>query len=383
MRALRHLGWSMVFVFAVTPAIAQQTATISGTVTDMTGGVLPGVTIEASSPVLIGKARIGISDENGRYQLLDLQPGAYRVTFTLPGFSVVQRDGINLTAGFAASVNVELSTGTLTETITVSGSSPMVDVRNVAQTQVLTRDVLDATPTARVIGSLMTLVPGVTITTAGGPNVDAGGTAGYTYAAAQIHGSSQYDQTIGTYGIPMTLIDNMGKSRINLPDGTVQEYDMRYSSLPAELAYGGFTVNAIPKVGGNSFTGSIFLTGTGSALQASNLDDELRAQGLTAEAKVKNLVDFNPVVGGPIARDKIWFFGGFRYQFTDSYTGGMWYDVNPSDWIFEPDLSRPANADQLSYDYNVNTTWQASQKDRINVLLMRNNDGTRQDTWSS
>ena len=248
----------------------------------------------------------------------------------------------------------------------------MVDVRNVAQTQVMTRDVLDATPTARVIGSLMTLVPGVTITTAGGPNVDAGGTAGYTYAAAQIHGSSQYDQTIGTYGIPMTLIDNIGKSRINLPDGTVQEYDMRYSSLPAELAYGGFTVNAIPKVGGNVFTGTVFLTGTGSALQASNLDDELRAQGLTAEAKVKKMVDFNPVVGGPIARDKIWFFGGLRYQYTDSYIGGMWYDRNPSDWIYEADLDRPANADQLSYDYNVNTTWQVSQKDRMNVLLMRN-----------
>ena len=166
----------------------------------------------------------------------------------------MRREGITLTAGFAASVNVELNAGAITETITVSGSSPMVDVRNVAQTQVMTRDVLDNTPTARVIGSLMTLVPGVTITTAGGPNVDAGGTAGYTYAAAQIHGSSQYDQTIGTYGIPMVLIDNIGKSRINLPDGTVQEYDMRYSSLPADLAYGGFTVNAIPKVGGNLFT---------------------------------------------------------------------------------------------------------------------------------
>ena len=372
MGALRHLGWSLVCVAVVSPAMAQQNASISGIVTDTTGGVLPGVSVEASSPVLIGKARLVVSEGNGRYQLLDLQPGTYRVTFTLPGFSVVQRDGINLTAGFAASVNVELSTGTLTETITVSGASPMVDVRNVAQTQVLTRDVLDTTPTARVIGSLMTLVPGVTITTAGGPNVDAGGTAGYTYAAAQIHGSSQYDQTIGTYGIPMTLIDNIGKSRINLPDGTVQEYDMRYSSLPAELAYGGFTVNAIPKVGGNSFSGSIFLTGTGSGLQASNLDDELRAQGLTAEAKVKDMVDFNPVVGGPIARDKIWFFGGFRYQYTDSYIGGMWYDTNPSDWIYEADLERPANADQLSYDFNVNTTWQASQKDRINVLLMRN-----------
>jgi hypothetical protein len=372
MGALRHLGWSLVCGAVVSPALAQQNASISGIVTDTTGGVLPGVSVEASSPVLIGKPRLVVSEGNGRYQLLDLQPGTYRVTFTLPGFSVVQRDGINLTAGFAASVNVELSTGTLTETITVSGASPMVDVRNVAQTQVLTRDVLDTTPTARVIGSLMTLVPGVTITTAGGPNVDAGGTAGYTYAAAQIHGSSQYDQTIGTYGIPMTLIDNIGKSRINLPDGTVQEYDMRYSSLPAELAYGGFTVNAIPKVGGNSFSGSIFLTGTGSGLQASNLDDELRAQGLTAEAKVKDMVDFNPVVGGPIARDKIWFFGGFRYQYTDSYIGGMWYDTNPSDWIYEADLDRPANADQLSYDFNVNTTWQVSPKDRINVLLMRN-----------
>ena len=373
MRALRHLGWGLLCALAVSStASAQQNASISGIVTDMTGGVLPGVTIEASSPVLIEKIRTAVSEGNGRYQILDLLPGTYRVTFTLPGFSAVRREGITLTAGFTASVNVELSTGTLTETITVTGASPVVDVRNVAQTQVLTRDVLDSTPNARVIGSLMTLVPGVTITTAGGPNVDAGGTAGYTYAAAQIHGSSQYDQTIGTYGIPMTLIDNIGKSRINLPDGTVQEYDMRYSSLPAELAYGGFTVNAIPKVGGNSFTGSIFLTGTGSALQGSNLDDELRAQGLIAEANVKNMVDFNPVFGGPIARDKIWFFGGLRYQYTDSYIGGMWYDKNPSDWIFEPDLDRPANADQLSYDLNVNTTWQASQKDRINVLLMRN-----------
>ena len=342
MRALQHLGWALVCALAIPPtAMAQQSASISGVVADATGGVLPGVTIEASSPVLIEKARTVVSEGNGRYQFVDLQPGTYSVTFTLPGFSTVRREGITLTAGFAASVNVELSAGAITETITVSGSSPMVDVRNVAQTQVMTRDVLDTAPTARVIGSLMTLVPGVTITTAGGPNVDAGGTAGYTYAAAQIHGSSQYDQTIGTYGIPMVLIDNIGKSRINLPDGTVQEYDMRYSSLPAELAYGGFTVNAIPKVGGNLFTSSVFFMGTGSGLHGSNLDDNLRAQGLTAEAKVKKTVDFNPVVGGPIIKNKIWFFGGLRYQYTDSYIGGMWYDKNPSDWIYEAG-SQPA-----------------------------------------
>jgi hypothetical protein len=353
------------------PAAAQN-ASIAGLVTDTTGGVMPGVTVEATSPVLIDKVRTVISEGNGRYQIVDLPPGVYNVTFTLQGFSSVRREGITLNAGFTASVNVELSAGAIEETITVAGSSPMIDVRNVAQTAVLTRDVLDITPTARVIGSLMTLVPGVTITTAGGPNVDTGGAAGYTYAAAQIHGSSQYDQTIGTYGIPMTLIDNMGKSRINLPDGTVQEYDMKYSSLPAELAYGGFTVNAIPKQGGNLFTSTVFISSASGAFQSSNLDDKLRAQGLTAAGKVKEMIDFNPTLGGPIIRDKIWFFAGGRYLWTDSYVGGMYYDLDPSDWVYTPDLSRQANQDQLSYDYNVHTTYQISPKHRLNVLLMRN-----------
>ena len=122
MSVLRHLGWAMACALAVTPtAMAQQSASISGVVTDQTGGVLPGVTIEASSPVLIEKVRTAVSDGNGRYQFVDLQPGAYNVTFTLPGFSTVRREGITLTAGFAASVNVELSTGAITETITVYG----------------------------------------------------------------------------------------------------------------------------------------------------------------------------------------------------------------------------------------------------------------------
>jgi hypothetical protein len=372
MRTRRVLLGFLMSALLMPVMAAAQNASIAGVITDSTGGVMPGVTVEATSPVLIDKVRTVVSEGNGAYQLVDLPPGVYNVTFTLQGFSSVRREGINLSAGFTASVNVELAAGAIEETITVAGSSPMIDVRNVAQTAVMTRDVLDITPTARVIGSLMTLVPGVTITTAGGPNVDTGGAAGYTYAAAQIHGSSQYDQTIGTYGISMTLIDNIGKSRINLPDGTVQEYDMKYSSLPAELPYGGFTVNAIPKVGGNTFSGSLFLSGTSGALQTSNLNDKLRAEGLTTAGKVKEMIDFNPTFGGPIVRDKIWFFAGGRYQWTDSEVGGMYYDLIPDDFVYTPDLSRPANQDQLSYDYNVHATWQVSQKNRLNVLLMRN-----------
>src|SRR4051812_13179161 len=144
MRAVQRLGWALLFALGVpAAAMAQQSASIAGVVSDTTGGGMPGVTIEASSPVLIEKGRTTVSEANGRYQFVDLQPGTYVVTFTLAGFSTVRREGITLTAGFAASVNVELSAGAIAETITVSGSSPMIDVRNVAQTQVLTRDVLD------------------------------------------------------------------------------------------------------------------------------------------------------------------------------------------------------------------------------------------------
>jgi hypothetical protein len=353
-------------------AAAQQNGSIGGVVTDSTGGVLPGVTVEAASPELIEKVRTTTTDGNGRYQIVDLRPGVYTVTFTLQGFSVVRREGITLTAGFAAPVNTELNAGAIEETITVSAASPVVDVKNVAVSRVMTREVLDIVPTARVIGSLMTLVPGVSITTAGGPNVDTGGAAGYTYANAMIHGSKQGDQIVGTNGIAMVLIQCLGCSRINLPDGSVQEYEMKYSSHPAEYAYGGFTVNAIPKQGGNRFTGSLFITGTGTAFHADNLDDKLRAQGLTVAGKVKHLLDFNPVFGGPIVRDKVWFFGGLRYQNTDSYIGGMYYAKDATAWVYEPDLTRPANGDQLSYDYNTNLTWQISQKNKVNVLLMRN-----------
>ena len=180
------------------------------------------------------------------------------------------------------------------------------------------------------------------------------------------------DQTIGTYGIPMTLIDNMGKSRINLPDGTVQEYDMKYSSLPAELAYGGFTVNAIPKVGGNLFTGTTFISSTSGAFQSSNLDDKLRAQGLTAEGKVKKMVDFNPVVGGPIVKDKIWFFGGAAVsvhrqlhrrhvlrQGSDRFRVTSPISAGPP---------TPISSATTKRQYHVADV----QKNRLNVLLMRN-----------
>src|SRR5687767_5397336 len=115
------------------PALAQQTSSIAGVVRDVSGGVLPGVTVEAASPALIEKVRAATTDGEGRYNIVDLRPGAYTVTFTLPGFNTFRRDGITLTGGFTATVNADLQVGTLEQMITVTGEAPLVDTQNVRQ----------------------------------------------------------------------------------------------------------------------------------------------------------------------------------------------------------------------------------------------------------
>ena len=134
-----------------TMASAQGTGAIAGTVRDASGAVLPGVTVEAASPALIEKVRTAITDGSGQYKIIQLPPGVYTVTFTLPGFSVVKREGVELTADFTAPINADLKVGALEETITVSAESPIVDVQSITTRTVMTRDVLDALPTGRNI----------------------------------------------------------------------------------------------------------------------------------------------------------------------------------------------------------------------------------------
>src|SRR3989441_4642776 len=135
MRAERMVALVMLsgllLVAANARAQSATTGSIAGVVRDATGAVLPGVTVEAASPALIEKVRTVITDNEGQYKIVDLRPGTYAVTFTLPGFSIVKRDGIELTTGFTATVNAELKVGSLEETITVSGASPVVDTQNV------------------------------------------------------------------------------------------------------------------------------------------------------------------------------------------------------------------------------------------------------------
>jgi len=162
----------VMLVLTAAGALAQSGSGIAGVVKDSSGAVLPGVTVEASSPALIEKVRTVVTDGAGQYKIVNLVPGVYAVSFTLTGFNTVRREGVELTAAFTATVNGEMKVGSLQETITVSGQAPTVDVQNVTQQRVMTRDIISAVPAGmRSAAQLAVLIPGVTTN-----NQDVGGT---------------------------------------------------------------------------------------------------------------------------------------------------------------------------------------------------------------
>src|SRR5437762_6625761 len=154
----------IVYVMLLSPAASAQQATasgIAGVVRDASGGVLPGVTVEATSPALIEKVRSVVTDGEGRYNIVDLRPGTYAVTFTLASFSTFKREGIDLPSGFTATVNAEMKVGALEETVTVTGAAPLVDTTNARKQTVVSSDLLNVLPSSvKSLQQLVTLTPG-------------------------------------------------------------------------------------------------------------------------------------------------------------------------------------------------------------------------------
>jgi len=314
-------GWIVFVLLAWLPAsaAAQSGSAIAGTVRDASGAVVPGVTVEAASPALIEKLRVAVTDEAGRYSVINLRPGTYSVTFTLPGFSTVKREGIELTASFTATVNVEMRVGTLEETITVSGEASTVDVQNVLQQRVMTRDVIDAIPVGtKSVVALGVLVPGMTTN-----SQDVGGTQ-YGSAAMAIHGSRLFEQALLYDGMYYNNGAGRGGSfvAVSVNDATVREVSLETGGLSAESELGGVRGNVIPKDGGNSFEGFLAGAFTNHKFQSTNLNDDLQMQGLTSVDRVNYIYDFNPAAGGPIRQDKLWFFGAYRQWENESVHGG-------------------------------------------------------------
>jgi hypothetical protein len=365
-RATRSLLAGMIVGVVLVPALASAQASITGVARDTSGGVLPGVTVEASSPALIEKVRTVVTDGTGQFRIVDLRPGVYTLTATLGGFSAFKREGIELTGSFTATVNVEMRLGAIEQAITVTGESPTVDVQSVGAQRVLDKDVLDALPSGRTPYVAAVLTPGVISNQS-----DIGGTNTLSINTWRIHGGKVTDSRIMIDGLSVGNVSGSGQNTNFVPDtGIAQEVTVDYGAGSAEMETGGVRLNIIPREGGNEFRGTIFGTGVNQSFQGNNYSDELKAQGLTTPNSLKLAYDVNPSIGGPIWRDRLWFFSSVRFQANKNYVAGMYENGNagdPTKWTRDPDLSKQAVYSLRQESFNTRLTWQAAQKHKLSV----------------
>jgi hypothetical protein len=367
---LKFARRSATFLLAVLllPSAAHAQAAITGVVKDTSGAVLPGVTVEAASPSLIEKVRSVTTDATGQYRVVELRPGTYSVTFMLNGFSTVKREGIELTGTFVATVNAELKVGALQETITVSGDAPVVDVQSSKTEQIMRSELVAAIPTSRLAQGVVRLVPGVIVQT------DVGGASGAGIGpqgagAGLIHGGKADDSRLMQDG--MTQGWNGGGSGMFMANsGGAQEIVVTTSGGLGEAEVGGVILNVIPRDGGNIFSGSVFGSFANSAMQTSNFSPSLMNQGLLSGSAIDKLYDINPVGGGPIKKDRLWFFTTFRAVRADKNVAGDWVNLNannPASHTYAPDMSQPAVEDKLAASGAIRLTWQATPHDKFVV----------------
>ena len=345
---------------------------IGGTVTDTTAGVLPGVTVEAESPSLIERVRTATTDGNGQYLIVALEPGTYTVRYILPGFSTVVREGIQLNTGFTATVDIELPVGSVEETVTVSGASPIVDIQNVEQRAVFDREIVDSIPTGKSFQSYALLVPGMgaagSSTYGTSLTQDAGGLTTQIWQRVAIHGGTANDMQTEVNGLDVGDSGVQGANLSVWPDTNLEEISVEYSANSAEIETGGVRINMIPKEGSNQFAGAFFTTFSFKDLHADNLDDELRAQGLESGTIMDEVWTVNPSLGGAIIQDKLWFFAAHTTQRANVQAAGTFHAVDPTAFMFEPDLSRPAIDDTLVREQSVNLTYQMTSKDKVKLM---------------
>ncbi len=343
---------------AVASAQTSDAGTIAGVVRDTSGAVLPGVTVEAASPVLIERVRTAVTDDQGLYRIVDLRPGAYTVTFSLSGFSTVRREALAVSSGFTATINADLRVGDIAETVVVTGESPVVDLQNVRQQTTLDRDTLDVLPTTGRVNHLAAIIPGATLASAATHSVgglDERGQYG-------IHGSNPNDNAPIVAGMNQHLQQGAAFVFNNL---AFQEVAIETQGMSADRSTGGVQMTIIPRDGGNRFSGTVRTAHTAPSWQAGNVDDALRARGLANTPAVKKHYDTGVAFGGPLRQDRLWFFGAARWQANQQYQQGNYFNALQGTLFYEPDLDRVSHSDDYFKTYDLRLTWQASQKHKI------------------
>jgi Carboxypeptidase regulatory-like domain len=355
-------------VILLLPAMVSAQATIAGVVKDASAAVLPGVTVEASSPALIEKTRNVVTDASGQYRMTDLPPGTYTVTFSLTGFSTVKREGLEVSGSGVLPLNADLRVGALQETITVTGDSPIVDTQTTRRETVIKADTINTLPVTRGYGSVLATVPALSI----------GGVAGAGATSAPItpdmmfftaHGGDSTEGRVMTNGLTLAApFGGGGTSTLTYDVANQEEIQVLISGGLGEAENGGPAINMVPKTGGNRFNGSAFYSGAGDWAMSNNLDDQLRSYGISQPPTLRSNWDASGSLGGPIKKDQLWFYGQVRQWATANVVDGIVanrFAGDASHWNYAPDTSlEPRNVDGRKI-YSIRLTGQATPKNRV------------------
>jgi len=364
---------ALVLVAAPHVAEAQGLGSIAGVVRDTSGAVLPGVTVEVTSPALIEKVRTTVTDGSGQYTVVSLPVGTYAVTFTLVGFNTVRREGIEISASFTAPVSAELRVGAVEETITVTGEAPVVDIQSSTTTRTVTSDVIRAVPNGRTMYNLAAMYTGVVLSgtqDVGGTNVLSPG------PQLSAHGGRPGDEVQMLDGVKVgNLMSSSGRTGFALSPLLWDQVDVVLSGQSGDSPTLGVQTNALTRAGGNVFSGTFLMDGSATSLQSSNLTSRLSAAqpnlseiqpwGLTRTSSTKRLFDINGGLGGPIQRDRLWFWGTGRYTAASTYVAGHYFPVDPRARVREADLSRPMVDYQYLWDATLRLTYAMNPKMRL------------------
>jgi hypothetical protein len=363
--------WILVVSALMLPSLAAAQGalargTLTGTVRDASGGVLPGVTVEASSPALIEKVRTVVTDDAGIYRIVNLDPGVYTLTFTLQGFSQIKREGVELSGSATLSIPIEMRVGNLTETIVVTGESPVVDVQSTRREAVVDGDVIAVLPGTRSTGSLITMIPGVeTFGAALNPS------PGLVFFFSR--GGPTSEGRFNVNGMPVAnAFAGGGGSSLIYDTVNVDEIAFTVAGGMGETDVGGPVLNIVPRSGGNNFQGQAFLNFSNDGMRGNNLTPELTAPppgpNLRETPGIIKAYDTNISYGGPIVRDRLWFFGSYRKLNTETASPGLVgnanaFNLNRWDWVRDDSLTGRLSAGRSIYIGRV--TAQPAAKHRV------------------
>jgi hypothetical protein len=349
-------------VAAAVPGAAFAQAAIAGAVRDSSGASVSGVMVEATSSALIEQSRAVVTDDNGRYRIESLRPGTYTVTFRLEGWRSYQRDGVELTGSFTATVDAELTHGSLTETLTVTGAMPVLDAHSASRAMTLKGELLSSLPTVRSYNAVLVLVPGVvtslndTVTSA-------------AVTSFPIHGGRTNEGRLALDGLNIGSPASANSVANYVFDvGRAVEVTFTEAGALGESETAGLVMHVVPRSGGNSTHGSFFAGGTGAKLQADNLTAELRDQGITAATPLTKVYDVSATIGGPIQKNSSWYFVTASTGGSTKESATVYYNLNaesPAQWLYEPDLNRRAYSDRTLESASVRVTWQLTPRNKL------------------